>query len=192
MSTLSDGNSYGWPAIAWTGSAAIIAAIDSGGDLHYWWQANGTTEWHKQFVASGLSPNVPATIAWTGTAAVIAAVDSSGSINYWWQANGATQWNPQLVAQAGITVEPWEGPVSYGPPAIAATDNYVGIVAVDSYGNVNYWQQAMGTTPWNQTVLLADGNNPFNNSDIASTGSSVVITAVGQNGNLYFLSLIHI
>jgi hypothetical protein len=99
---------------AWTGSAAIIAAIDSGGDLHYWWQANGTTEWHKQFVASGLSPNVPATIAWTGTAAVIAAVDSSGSINYWWQANGATQWNPQLVAQAGITVEPWEGPSHMG------------------------------------------------------------------------------
>jgi hypothetical protein len=178
---------YGWPAIAWTGTAAIIAAIDAGGDLYYWWQADDTKKWHQQHVASGLAPATPATIAWTGAAAVIAAVDGSGNILYWWQASGETKWHQQHVGKAGVKDNPLQPPPIYGEPvAIASTDTFVGIVATDSNGNINFWQQAMGTAPWNQAVVPPDPNNdPYSNPDIASTGSSIVITAVDNSGNLY-------
>jgi hypothetical protein len=180
---------YGWPAIAWTGTAVVIAAIDGGGDLYYWWQAAYTTEWHQQLVATGLAPATPAAIAWTGNAVVIAAVDSSGNILYWWQAAYTTEWHQQVVGEAGLkTIFPGQNPSIYVPPvAIAATESFVGIVAVDTNGNLNFWQQAIGTSPWKQTIVPPpDPNNPFMNPDIASTGSSIVITAVDASGNLYF------
>jgi hypothetical protein len=177
---------YGWPAIAWTGNAVIIAAIDAGGDLYYWWQAAGTTEWHQQHVASGLSPATPAAIAWNGNAVVIAAVDQSGNILYWWQASGKTKWHQQLVGRAGVQDNPLQGPPTYAwPVAIASTESFVGIVAVDSNGNLNFWQQPIGATGWSQTVVPPDSNSQYRNPDIASTGTSIVITAVDSSGNLY-------
>ena len=44
---------YTFSRIAWTGSDQVIAAIDNHGGLYYFWQAAGTTTWHKQLVASG-------------------------------------------------------------------------------------------------------------------------------------------
>jgi hypothetical protein len=44
--------SYSEPAIAWTGTAEVITATDSSGDLDYWWQAAGTAPWHQQQVAA--------------------------------------------------------------------------------------------------------------------------------------------
>ena len=39
-------------SIAWTGSSVIISAVDSQGNLDYWWQAAGTTPWHQEVVAA--------------------------------------------------------------------------------------------------------------------------------------------
>jgi len=189
-----DLSGFGWPAIAWTGKAAVIAAVDNGGNLYYWWQAVGTKPWHRQHVASGLAPVQPATIAWTGGGGglvVIAAVDAAGNIQYWWQKVGTAPWNNQRVARAGVKTDPLDPPVvAYNPPAIAATESFVGIVATDSNGNLNYWQQTIGTAPWNQTVVPpAVSGRSYVAPDIASTGDTVVITFVDNSGNLYYVTL---
>jgi hypothetical protein len=44
---------YQNPAIAWTGTAEVITATDSAGDVDYWWQAAGTAPWNPQEVAAG-------------------------------------------------------------------------------------------------------------------------------------------
>jgi hypothetical protein len=179
-----DYSQYGWPAIAATSTGAVIAAVDGGGNLNFWWQTAGTKPWHQQSVASGLFAGQPAAIAWTGTGVVIAALDTSNNVLFWWQTAGTTQWHPQTVALAGVQTEPNQPAPNYVTPvAIAATDSFVGITAPDSNGNLNYWQQALGTTPWNHTVVLGTS---YSNSDIASTGSSIVITAVDDSGNLYY------
>jgi len=94
------------PAIAWTGGAVVITAVDSAGNLMYWWQPKGGSGWYQQQVANASKDRVkyssPA-IAWTGGAVVIAAksFNTRGylhAINYWWQAEGTGGWNPQTVA----------------------------------------------------------------------------------------------
>jgi len=94
------------PAIAWTGGAVVITAVDSAGNLMYWWQPKGGSGWYQQQVANASKDRVkyssPA-IAWTGGAVVIAAksFNTRGylhAINYWWQAESTGGWNPQTVA----------------------------------------------------------------------------------------------
>jgi GH25 family lysozyme M1 (1,4-beta-N-acetylmuramidase) len=135
-------------AVAWTGTAEVTAAVDSSGNLDYWWQAAGTAPWHEQQVAaagSGLTYQNPA-ITWTGTAEVITATDSSGNLDYWWQAAGTAPWNQQQVAAAGSGV-------TYASPSIAWTGTAEVITALVSSGGLDYWWQAVGTAPWHQEFI---------------------------------------
>lgn len=55
-------------SIAWGGNSALITSLLEGKlplGIYYWWQADGTTPWNQQTVATG-SYSMPA-IVWTGT-----------------------------------------------------------------------------------------------------------------------------
>jgi hypothetical protein len=154
---------YSQPVIAWTGSdrAAVIAAVDNTGNLHYWWQAKGASGWNPQLVASavGQARYSRPSIAWTGTAVVITAVDSLGNLHYWWQPHGATGWNPQLVSSGA------ENFVKYDFPAIAwagtskATNAGAVVIVAKSFNSagglhqINYFWQPHGATGWNPETV---------------------------------------
>lgn len=163
------------PSIAWTGSAVVIAATGGSGgtgatsppgDLFYWWQANATTTWHKQTVATGGSWRTPS-IAWTGSSVVIAATGQVGTegfgIYYWWQADGAATWNHEVVEIGDFMT-----------PSIVWTGSSVLIAAIDSAGTVHYWCQ--DTNSWiHQTVETGNFSNP----SIVWSGHSALIAANG-------------
>ncbi len=127
------------PATAWTGSAVVVAAVDSSGNLNYWWRAEDTGAWNKQTVASGPNAATPSgtvgvkylqpAIAWTGGAVVITAADNSGNLYYWWQAEDTAAWNPQLVAAYPGTTS---ATGAYASPAIVWTGSDMIIAAVDN------------------------------------------------------------
>ncbi len=101
--------------VAWTGSRAVIAATDSHGDLYYFWQAAGSTTWHKQVVAqatTGVSFSNPS-IAWTGQAVIIVALEASNSVVYFSPAAGGTWTKPQPVFSYGSD---WRAPTVTGVP----------------------------------------------------------------------------
>ena len=97
----SGGPPVGAPAIAWTGSSVVIAAVDVSGNLFYWWQPAGGSQWTKETVANNILQDFTPAIAWTGSSVVIAAVDTSDNLLYWWQPSGSTQWNKETVANLG-------------------------------------------------------------------------------------------
>jgi hypothetical protein len=109
VASASGGVGYSKPSIAWStvrqNHAVLITAVDSAGNLHYWWQPQGATGWNAESVASASLVSgkfdSPA-IAWADhTAGIVAkSFDSLGEllkINYWWQPNRATGWNPETV-----------------------------------------------------------------------------------------------
>lgn len=100
----SAGASFQSRAIAWTGSSAVIAGVDGGGNLDYWWHPAGGTTWHQEQVAAadGQDSYGSPAIAWTGSSVVIAASNGNGSIDYWWQAAGS----PGLAPAAGRHGQP--------------------------------------------------------------------------------------
>jgi hypothetical protein len=196
--------------IAWTGSSVVLVASpmgNGGGDLSYFWQAAGTTAWHRELVAStgGCPPSwsnsvIPRTpsgyrsnaIAWTGDSVVIAAVDQrNGGLYYWWQAKGTSVWHQQLVAAGppgccsfysvlnGNVTPLVQG---YSMPSIAWTGTAVVIAATDKHG-LHYWFQEKGKTTWYEELVSSDYTAPAPvQPAIAWTGSSVVI-ATNCNGN---------
>jgi hypothetical protein len=93
---------YKFSRIAWTGSDEVIAATDSHGDLYYFWQAAGTTTWHKQLVASGTNTLVYSkpSITAAGTTVYIAAVDTAGDL-YYFTKTGTAKWHGLLLSTAG-------------------------------------------------------------------------------------------
>jgi hypothetical protein len=121
--------------------------------LWYWYEPAGTTTWHEQEVAAGGGADYddPA-IAWTGSSVVIAAVNAQGNLEYWWQAVGTRPWNQQQVAPLGL-VALGAGQMDF--PSIATAGDSVLITAIDSNGNLNYYWQQYGTTPWNEQQVAA-------------------------------------
>jgi hypothetical protein len=109
VASASGGVGYSKPSMAWStvrqDHAVLITAVDSAGNLHYWWQPQGAKGWNAESVASASLVSgkfdSPA-IAWADRTAVIVAKSfgSAGQllkINYWWQPNRATGWNPETV-----------------------------------------------------------------------------------------------
>jgi hypothetical protein len=149
------GGFWSFPAISWTGSTVIIAAVNEDGDLDYWHQHAGS--WLQQQVAGPGSVDVggPA-IAWTGSSVVLAGVTESGSLNFWVQAAGTRPWHYEHVAtlsQAGG---------EFFPPSMAAAGGHVVITDSDgsdvgfhSGGNLDYWWKRVGTTDWHQQQVAA-------------------------------------
>jgi hypothetical protein len=172
-------------ALAWTGSSVVIAAVDNAGDLHYWWQQADKTSWNQETVATGLGLGSPA-IAWTGSSVVIAAVDRKGDLYYWWQQADKTGWNQETVA-TGLALGG-----AFGQPAIAWAGVSVVIAAAASGAESNslyFWWQQADTTRWHQETVVtneAGFMGVYRAPAIAWTGSSVVIAAADQVGNLYY------
>jgi hypothetical protein len=48
-------NTTGANSIAWTGNSVVITSTTNYGDLDYWWQAQGATDWNHERVASNPS-----------------------------------------------------------------------------------------------------------------------------------------
>ena len=98
---------YFEPAIAWTGGAALITAVDNGGNLDFWWQRDGDSAWNQETASvpdqQGGTFFTPS-IAWApsgwqgGGAALITAADSAGNLDFWYQLDGTTPWNQETVA----------------------------------------------------------------------------------------------
>jgi hypothetical protein len=168
-----DNGSNGNPSIAWNGHAVIIAATHHATGQHpgtatvtYWWQAAGTALWHTQTVSAPRS--VPfndtsylgPTIAAAGNSIVIAAADISTQaqqVDYWWSPalEGGT-WNLQNLNASGS----YSGET--GPRSIAWTGASVILTASDVCGNLDYWWQRVGTTPWNHQRVYTNPSPPGN------------------------------
>jgi hypothetical protein len=140
---------YNFSRIAWTGSQEVIAATNSHGDLYYFWQASGTTTWHKQLVAgatSSLAYSKPSITA-AGTTVFIAAVDGAGDL-YYFTKTGTASWH-------GLLLSTDRSSGKYQAPSITTGDGYVLISAGNTGGDLVTFTLAPGSTSWfEQTVAV--------------------------------------
>jgi hypothetical protein len=175
---------YGPPAIAWTGSAAVIAAgngedCPSTCDLDYWSQAYGSSTWTQEQAAAAIDNGAYyiTAIASVGSSVVIAAsaADPNGAV-YVSQPAGGTTWTQQTIP------DNWG---SAPPPSIAWTGSSVVVTTDDpdfGSGPAYWWGPASGTD-WHQQILPASVPDlSYGNSSIAATGSSVVIADTDSDG----------
>lgn len=172
---------YKFSRIAWTGSDEVIAATDSHGDLYYFWQASGTTTWHKQLVAAGTStlayskPSITA----AGTTVYIAAVNGAGDL-YYFTKTGTAAWHGTLLSTGGSG--------KFQAPSITSGDGYVLISAGNTAGELDTFTLAPGGTSWAEQTAASGLFGPsqvttvFDNLDGAYLG---LLTA-SSGGTLYF------
>ena len=190
------------PSIAQTGNTVSIAESGEGGQVDYYYEYDGICliqslcppGWHKQVVAvSHEECNYygPATISWTGSTVIVAADHALGCgsgaptvLDYWYQDAGARPWHQQQVAPAGSLGNNGGGFWSF--PVISWTGNAVIIAAVNEDGDLDYWYQDAGTTPWHQQQVAGPGSVDIGGPAIAWTGSSVALAGVTQDGSLNF------
>jgi hypothetical protein len=174
-------------AIAWTGSAVVIVAADAAGNVNSWSLPDGASTWSQpEPVATGYSyPDIAA----TKKSAVITATQGSADskVPFWWQAIGTTSWNLQTLPQG----QGAGGLVTYYAPSIAWTGSSVIIAATGTDNLVHFWWQEDGApaTAWSPPQSLTPGRDTEVNyqfPSIAWTGTSVVICAVGTDGNIYY------
>jgi hypothetical protein len=157
---------YTFSRIAWTGSEEVIAATDNHGALYYFWQAAGTTTWHKQLVASG-GYSKPS-IAWTGQAVFIATVTAGGYLVSFTKAPSAPTWASTLIAA------PASG--KYQAPSVtASTDGAIMISAYDA-GKLQSFTQAPGGVTW---TLNTVAYGTFGPSSIATVYDSLASEYLG-------------
>ena len=187
VATAPRGTYYGPATISWTGSTVIIAADHAlaGGSgaptvLDYWWEVAGTRAWHEEQVATGVGYNGPArpSIGWTGSTAIITDTDAHGNLDYWYQDAGTRSWHQQQVAPAGSLGNNGGGFWSY--PVISWTGSTVIIAATNEDGDLDYWYQDAGTSPWHQQQVAGTASVDIGGPAIAWTGSSVVLAGVRQ------------
>jgi hypothetical protein len=177
-------------SIVWTGDSAVILGDSTSGGMDYW--SHRERNWYKQTVATDNGLFDPAEIVWTGSSLIITALADprnpqnlwpSGSLYYWWQEGG--NWNMVTVAiPAPAALYSW--------PSTAWTDSSVVITASRSGGDLTtspaglfYWWGPLGSANISNDIqTVATGNYFF--PSIAWTGSSVVIVAADDAGNLNF------
>jgi hypothetical protein len=173
---------YKFSRIAWTGSDEVIAATDSHGDLYYFWQASGSTTWHKQLVAgaiTGIAYTKPS-IAAAGTTVYIAAVDGSGDL-YYFTKTGTASWHEVLLSTAGSMGK-------YQAPSITTGDGSVLISVGNTGGDLDSFTLASGSSSWDYQTVAAGLFGPssvtivFDSLDSEYLG---LITASSE-GTLYF------
>lgn len=139
---------YNFSKIAWAGSAAVIAATDSHGDLYYFWEPSGTTTWHKQLVAAGGNGAryTQPSITGTGQLVAIAAIDSGGDLVYFAKQPASTTWARQTVATAASA-----GGYAYEDPSITVGSTGIVLIGVDnSLGELLSFTFAPGQTKWRE------------------------------------------
>jgi hypothetical protein len=193
VATAPSGTYYGPATISWTGSMVIIAADHAlaGGSgaptvLDYWYSDGGTGAWHEEQVATSVGYNGPGrpSIGWTGSAVIITDTDAHGNLDYWYQDAGTRPWHQQQVAPAGSLGNNGGGFWSF--PVISWTGSTVIIAATNEDGDLDYWYQDAGTTPWHQEQVAGPGSVDIGGPAIAWTGSSVVLAGVTESGSLHF------
>ncbi|MGO8959457.1 MAG: hypothetical protein ACLQFR_19135 [Streptosporangiaceae bacterium] len=149
------GGSYYGGSLAATSSHLLVAATTTTGAVDEWSQPIGGSGWSQQTVAwSAGTTYSHAQIAWTGPVEggstsfdVITATTQSGRLAYWWTGDGGTIWTAETVAAASKNV-------AYANPSIRVSDTSVIITAINTKpGNVLYWNQAFGTTPWHKQLV---------------------------------------
>jgi hypothetical protein len=173
---------YKFSRIAWTGSDEVIAGTDSHGDLYYFWQASGTTTWHKQLVAAGtskLSYSKPSITA-TSTTVYIAAVDGAGDL-YYFTKTGTAKWHGVLLSTAG-------SPGKYQAPSITTGDGYVLISVGNTGGQLVNFTLAPGTTTWAQQTVAAGLFGPSSVTTLFDSLDSeyLGLLTASSGGTLYF------
>jgi hypothetical protein len=140
---------YTLSRIAWNGSHILIAAVDSHGDLYFFWQQAGTTTWHKQLVAAAgkkVAYHSPS-ITWTGHAVAIAAVDKAGDLVYFSEHSGSSKWRYQRVAKAFGA--------KFSAPSIAAVSGGPVLISVDKPGALVSYELATGSTTWTRRIVAS-------------------------------------
>lgn len=170
---------YTFSRIAWAGSDQVIAATDSHGDLYYFWQASGTTTWHKQLVAkggTGIGYSKPS-IAWTGQAVAIAALDSAGGLYYFAKAPTATTWTGYLLASSAT---------KFQAPAITAGDGSVLITAGNTAGQLDSFTLASGNSTWAAATVAYGTFGPSSVTIVLDHSLYLGLVTASSGGSLYF------
>jgi hypothetical protein len=173
---------YKFSRIAWTGSDEVIAATDSHGDLYYFWQASGSTTWHKQLVAagtSGLAYSKPS-ITVAGTTVYIAAADGSGNL-YYFTKTGTASWQGQLLSTGGSSGK-------YQAPSITVGDGYVLISVSNTGGDLDSFTLAPGNTSWAELTVAAGLFGPSSVTTVFDSLDSeyLGLMTASSGGTLYF------
>jgi hypothetical protein len=171
------------PSIAWTGTAVILAAAATDGHLYYWWQQADTTAWNEEQPPSvgACCANKQPSMAWTGSRVVISTNDGDGFLSYWWQKADTTAWHEEFPS----------GSLVASSNAIASTGKSVSIASIAVYTKSGIHQLALlqqqdHRTKWSNKKVDRTISLDYQPAAIGWTGSSVVLTAIGFNGSLYF------
>jgi PQQ-like domain len=174
---------YNFSRVAWTGSEEVIAATDKHGDLYYFWQASGSTAWHKQLVAGATSllayskPSI--TVA--GATVYIAAVDASGDL-YYFTKTGTAKWRQVLLSTPGSSRK-------FQAPSIAVGgDGSVLISVGNTVGQLVNFTLAPGSSSWAEQTVAFGQFGPSSVTTVFDSYDSQylgLITA-SSGGTLYF------
>ena len=165
------------PSIAWTGQAVVIAAC---GPPDYWWQEVGTAPWYSQQILTPQGGNsyIGSAIAAAGNSVVLVGsevpqVEGTAQLDYAWAQSPSPQQiinvpdQPPASIGGGVSSTPVSGAVwteqNPGPAnyygtvdqrSIAWTGNSVIFVSVTLCGDLDYFWQQAGTTPWHQERIV--------------------------------------
>jgi len=169
---------YNFSRIAWTGTDEVIAATDSHGDLYYFWQASGTTTWHKQLVARG-GYSKPS-IAWTGQAVFIATVTAGGYLVSFTKAADASTWSSTLIAAPN--------PGKYQAPSVTVSTDGAIMISAYSSGLLQSFTQAPGGVTWTQDTVAFGTFGPSSITTVYESLASAYLglITVSTGGTLEF------
>jgi hypothetical protein len=153
-----------FPSIAWTGSAVVIVALEqskpatgANDDVAAWWQTATTTTWSREQVSPPAEFSFPA-VAATGSSVVVASAEQNINAQYlddWWHdATANTGWTRQRPAGTAQ----WSGVT--GPHSLAYAAASVVMTTTDACGDLDYWWQRVGTTPWQKQQVVFNENWP--------------------------------
>jgi hypothetical protein len=154
-----------FPSIAWTGSAVVIVALEqskpatgANDDVAAWWQTATTTTWSREQVSPPAEFSFPAVAATGSSVVVVASAEQNINAQYlddWWHdATANTGWTRQRPAGTAQ----WSGVT--GPHSLAYAAASVVMTTTDACGDLDYWWQRVGTTPWQKQQVVFNENWP--------------------------------
>jgi hypothetical protein len=168
------------PSIANDANSAVIATEGPGHSLQFYWQAAGTTPWHRETVAGlGTTYSAP-TVTQDGNSAVIAAEGPNHSLRFYWAVNGTSTWHRELVAVHKL---------DQSAPAISVntgvSPSRINIVTEGpEHSAFDFWQST-GALGWN-VELVGLVNSTHSAPGVSSNTVGTLVTAAGPGGGLLF------
>ena len=152
------GEQFTSASVAASSSSILVTAYNTQGAVDVFVQTIGDSTWQGEQVTGGSAqPYAHPVIAWTGVVGqlglrslsydVITATGPHGQLDYWWAADGSTSWHAETIAKSGKQA-------AYANPSIAVSAKSVIVTAINSKpGNVIFWHQNFGTTPWPEQLV---------------------------------------